>query len=113
MPFVLSFVKPERAKSIEDWKSLQADGAPPGTYVPNMTKEDRLKWKATVVGTKSGNHQIEIRSMSPHSNVVIVVSGAMPTSDHRREPPYYVKVSSNGPAYFSVDLWQALSLIHI
>lgn len=67
---VLSWDKPEKVVSTEEWASWQADSAPPGTYVPNMSKEDMRKWKAKRVGFKSGHPQIEIRKDS----TVIIVS---------------------------------------
>lgn len=110
---VLSFAKPERAVPVPEWKSNQADGAPPGTYVPNMSKEDKLKWKATLVGVKSGDHQIEIRSCKPWSNVLMVVNGTMPHSDHGNmrfsNRPHEVKISTNGPMHLSPEVWAEMS----
>jgi hypothetical protein len=67
---ILSWDKPERVTSIDKWKSWQADSAPPGTYVPNMSADDMARWKAKRVGFKAGHPQIEIRKDS----TVIVVS---------------------------------------
>lgn len=67
---ILSWDKPEKVMSIEEWASWQADSAPPGTYVPNMSKEDVRRWKAKRVGFKAGHPQIEIRKDS----TVIIVS---------------------------------------
>ena len=120
---VLSFAKPKRAMPIEDWKSISADGAPPGVYVPNMEEEDRLRWKAKVVGSKSGNFQIEIRSEKPRSNIVVVVNGKMPTAEQthiygsgdyvrtiprHENHPNEVKMSANGPMYFDPLTWVEL-----
>lgn len=58
---VLHWEKPERIMSVEDWKQISADGAPPGVYTPNMSKEDMLKWKATLVGKTTDNPRVEIR----------------------------------------------------
>lgn len=66
----LMWDKPDRVQSVEEWKSWQADSAPPGTYVPNMSDADRARWKAKKVGFKAGHPQIEIRKDS----TVIVVS---------------------------------------
>lgn len=57
---ILSWEKPPRRTSVENWKSISADGAPPGVYSPNMSQEDRLKWKAKLVGKKGGIKQVEI-----------------------------------------------------
>ena len=56
---ILDWNKPEKAMSIKEWKSISADGAPPGVYSPNMSEEDRLKWKAkSIVGKDT---RVEIR----------------------------------------------------
>jgi len=59
MKHVLNWDKPKKVMSTEDWKSISADGAPPGTYTPNMSSGDREKWKAKKVGGK--DPRIEIR----------------------------------------------------
>lgn len=67
---ILSWDKPAQVVSKEEWASNQADSAPPGTYVPNMSEEDVRRWKAKRVGFKAGHPQIEIRK----DTTVIVVS---------------------------------------
>lgn len=67
---VLMWDKPKKAMSSADWSSLSADGAPPGVYVPNMSDEDRHRWKAKLVGQATGFPQVEIRKDS----TVIVLS---------------------------------------
>lgn len=66
---VLMWDKPKRVMSKEDWAENQADGAPPGTYVPNMSEKDRMRWKAKLVGQKTGFPQVELRR---DSTVVIL-----------------------------------------
>lgn len=61
--------KPKRVMSKEDWAENQADGAPPGTFMPNMSAEDVAKWKAKLVGHKTSYPQVEIRK---DSTVVIL-----------------------------------------
>jgi hypothetical protein len=56
---VLDWDKPGRVVSIEEWKGISADSAPPGVYTPNMSDEDMKKWKAKYVGGK--NPRVEIR----------------------------------------------------
>lgn len=68
---VLVWEKPKKLRdSKEHADSYSADGAPPGAYVPNMSAEDRLKWKAKLVGHKTGYPQVEIR----RDGCVIIVS---------------------------------------
>lgn len=56
---VLSWARPQRAIPVEEWKAISADSAPPGVYSPNMSDEDRLKWKAKKIGGK--DPRVEIR----------------------------------------------------
>ena len=70
MTNVLCWEKPKKVMSKEEWAGNQADSAPPGTYMPNMSDEDRAKWKAKLVGQKVGFPQVEIRKDS----TVIIVS---------------------------------------
>lgn len=102
---ILSFAKPKKVMSSEDYASISADSAPPGVYSGNMSTEDRHKWKAKLVGQKSKNYRIEIRSEAPLANVVIVVCGAVPNPKKdkwgRLEwEPHVVKISSNGAMLF-------------
>lgn len=56
---VLSWDKPEKIMSTEDWQRISADSAPPGVYTPNMSEDDMRKWKAKYVGGE--NRRVEIR----------------------------------------------------
>jgi hypothetical protein len=68
---VLIWEKPKKVESSEEWaRNNNADGAPPGMYVSNMSEDDRLKWKAKIVGKTLGYPQVEIRKDS----TVIVLS---------------------------------------
>jgi hypothetical protein len=109
MPAILSFEKPERAVSVEEWKDRSADGAPPGVYTSNMSKVDLHRWKAKLVGIRSEAFQIEIRSGAPGANTVVVVNGGKnhPTW-HGRNTNHEVKISANGPMWFSRTLWAQL-----
>ncbi len=62
------------------------DGGPLGGYVPNMSLDDRRKWKAKLVGVRSSTPTVEIRK-EMGSNVLIKVT---------KEG---IKISSNGPFY--------------
>ncbi len=102
-PLVLSFARPARATPVEDWKGISADGAPPGVYVSNMSAEDRLRWKAKLVGSRSGEHQIEIRSEKPWSNLLAIVNGKTGATPGSRAAVWRheVRVSSNGVLRFT------------
>ncbi len=57
---LLCWDKPEKVRSTKEHNDMfVSDGAPPGTYVPNMSDEDKLKWKAKKIGGK--DPRVEIR----------------------------------------------------
>jgi len=57
---LLSWDKPRKVRSTEAHaERYQADGAPPGTFVPNMSEADKFRWKAKSIGGK--DPRIEIR----------------------------------------------------
>ena len=62
--------KPKQVVSKEEWASNQADSAPPGTFMPNMSEADRMRWKAKLVGTTKGFPQVELR----RDSTVIILS---------------------------------------
>lgn len=66
---ILMWDRPKPVMSREEREGYQADGAPPGTYMPNMSAEDVARWKAKLVGQKTGFPQVEIRK---DSTVVIL-----------------------------------------
>lgn len=58
---ILSFDKPQKLRSTAAHNATYvADSAPPGAYVPNMSQEDRLKWKAKHFNEGKENARIEI-----------------------------------------------------
>lgn len=77
---ILNFGKPPRAMSTEDHQSISADGAPPGVYTPNMSTKDAERWRAKLVGQRSGDYQIEVRKQVNGTNIVLVVNGKMPNA---------------------------------
>lgn len=111
----LSFAKPKKAMSSEEYaNSYSSDCGVPGTYSGNMNQEDRLRWKAKLVGSRSGNHQIEIRTVEPRSNLVVVVNGAMDQPQAKKPfyrmegEPFSIKLSANGPTFYDPALWERL-----
>lgn len=56
---LLTWDKPEKTKTKEEWEAISADNAPHGVYTPNMSQEDSYKWRAKLI---SGDDlRIEIR----------------------------------------------------
>jgi hypothetical protein len=67
--------KPKKKQSTEVWKEDNVfDGGPPGGFVPNMGDEDTKRWKAKVVGTKTGYPQVEIRKSVKGSQLLVIVN---------------------------------------
>ncbi len=56
---ILHWEKIPKAMSKESWMKITADGAPPGVYRPNMSKEDMFKWKAKLIN--GDDRRVEIR----------------------------------------------------
>jgi len=98
---ILSWDKPKRARSKEAHAQISADGAPPGVYVPNMSQEDQLKWKAKLVGVKTGHPQVEIRRTHRGNGLVIIVSlgGGYSYKYYKREETkgLNIHIASSGP----------------
>lgn len=71
---ILMWEKPEKILSTDEWKAISADGAPPGVYTSNMSKEDRERFKAKLVRPKAGPPRVEIRVTVEGVQVVVVVA---------------------------------------
>lgn len=56
---ILSWDKPKQVLTKEEWQDISADSAPPGVYTPNMSEDDRLKWRAKLI--KGHDPRVEIR----------------------------------------------------
>lgn len=111
---ILSWDKPEKVMGKEAWQSISADGAPPGVFTPNMSEVDQLKWKAKFIG--GGFHRVEIRKTTVNGTQVLIVVtlGGFPHKVDTHHPDGMelksqkcnVRVSQNGPAFYSFDDWQ-------
>lgn len=78
---VLSFDKPKKVRSTEQHNAtFQSDSGVAGTYVPNMSRADRERWKAKQIGGK--DPRVEIRKTIGGTQLLMVVrsSGAMQVS---------------------------------
>lgn len=94
-----------RVETVEDWKANQADGAPPGTYVPNMSDEDAARWRGSVVGWRTKGWAVTVRRTIMHSQVVA-------RFEHFKDGKAHVTLSTNGriclDAEGAVDLAEIL-----
>lgn len=72
METILSFDEPKKAMTTEAHnKEYMSDCGVPGTFVPNMSKEDMEKWKAKYV--ELGDTRIEIRKTMNGVQLLIIV----------------------------------------
>jgi hypothetical protein len=114
---LLFWDKPEKVMSTEKWKSISADGAPPGVYLPNMTDEDAERWKAKIKYAKTDHPQVEIRKTVRGSQMVLIVAldgwtyrpsghvvGETREGEsnyrHHATEGYQVRMSVNGPLWW-------------
>ncbi|HPI82924.1 MAG TPA: hypothetical protein PK122_06885 [Candidatus Paceibacterota bacterium] len=130
---LLSFDKPKKIHSTEEHnKMFPSDSGISGTYVPNMSKEDQLKWKAKHI--KGDDERVEIRKEFGGANLVVIVyknpyDPPYPEYPSRKygtpqyeeeykkykeaEKEYYkkhdqIKISSNGTMNISWEDWREL-----
>lgn len=72
MEKLLCFDKPKKVRSTEEHNKIyMSDSGIAGTYVPNMSEEDKNKWKAKHI--KGDDERIEIRKTMNGVQVLIVV----------------------------------------
>lgn len=72
---ILNWNKPVKvASSAEHIATEGFDGGPAGGYVPNMSEEDKLKWKAKLVGKTTNHPQVEIRKSFDRVQFTMIVS---------------------------------------
>ena len=109
--------KPRQVMTSTEYEAISADGAPPGVYAPNMSREDAYTWRAKKIGGK--NPRVEIRK---------TVSGPDPTGGPTpgwASPGYVhgcfaqllivvmadgrVRMSQNGPAVYGEGEWAELT----
>lgn len=107
---ILSWDKPEKVMTHEEWASISADGAPPGVYFPNMSEADMDKWKAKLI--KGEFSRVEIRKSAHGTQMLIIVSMTGTPIEKQwargntKLPALHdvnVKMSMNGPSMFTFE----------
>lgn len=102
---VLSFEKPKKLRSTEEHNDIfQSDTNIAGTYVPNMSEEDKLKWKAKKIS--GDDPRVEIRKTVYGKAPDIAVSGYAQVLIVVRKSS--VVISSNGRMVFDATNWDDL-----
>lgn len=113
MENILDFEKPKKVRSTEKHNQMfMSDSGIDGTYVPNMSEEDKNKWKAKHI---TGNDErIEIRKAIDGVQLLIVVyKKAKPVKwnkgncnrDEYNKRHQSIKMSMNGKLDMSWDDW--------
>ena len=113
---ILNFDKPKKVLSTEKHnKEYSSDSGIDGTYVSNMSKEDKLKWKGKHI--KGDIERIEIRTEEPKTNLLVIVYknpqieswGDVRYGLHYNDP-YQIKMSMNGQSKWTMEQWSILHL---
>lgn len=110
---ILSWDQPEKVMAKEEWKSISADSAPPGVFTPNMSEEDKLKWKAKYFGGRLPRVEIRKTTVNGTQVLIMVTLGGFPHKVDKYYPDGMehksqkcnVRISQNGPAFYSFDDW--------
>jgi hypothetical protein len=112
MKKLLDFEKPVKIHTTEEHNKMYSSSADAaGTYVPNMSKEDMLKWKAKHITGE--NERIEIHKTIDGVQVVIIVyKKARPVLkyDYKKKEEWdkrhqSVRMSMNGKLDMTWDNW--------
>lgn len=100
---VLNFNKPKKAIPTAEHNAMyQADGAPPGVYIPNMSRHDEYTWRAKHI--KGDNERVEIRRSIYHAQMLIVVYKSYQNGSPR------VVISCNSKLHFSLSIYAEMQL---
>lgn len=112
---LINFEKPKKVLSTEDHnKQYSSDSGVNGTYVPNMSKEDRYKWKGKHI--KGNNERVEVRKTFHGCNVLIIVykltSYIFEPNKYNRNPPTFdIHISTNGAIKMTLSEYDELTKI--
>jgi len=105
---ILSWDKPEKIMTTEQWAALSFDDGPPGAYVPNMSTEDRLRWKAKYIGGKYARVEIRKTATNFTQMLIIVTLTGTPLewcgwSKKDKGQAVNAKISMNGTSCFTFE----------
>lgn len=104
---ILNFEKPNKLRSTEEHNKINsADCNVPGTYVPNMSKEDMNKWKAKHI--KGNDERVEIRKNFGGAQVVIIVYKNINKGTKEKwwdDKHDNIRISANGKIHMTFTLW--------
>ncbi len=100
---LLWMIKTKKARPTEEHNiACSSDCGVPGTYVPNMSREDRAKWKGKITGTRRGKPQIEIRKDS----FVTIVGLNGYKYKYYDTTKFNIHVGASGPIVMTFEGWE-------
>ena len=100
---ILRFKKPKKALSTQEHNmKYQADGAPPGVYVPNMSHFDEYTWRAKHI--KGDNERVEIRRSIYHAQMLVVVYKSFQGERSK------IVISCNSKMHFSLEVYSEMQI---
>ena len=102
---IINWDKPKKLRSTEKHNNMcSSDCGVPGTYVPNMSYEDRESWKGKHINKTKNNERIELRKTfsrcGSYAQVLIVL-----------EKEGTVSISSNGKIAMTFDDWDEVNAV--
>lgn len=111
---LIDFNKPKKIRSTEEHNQMySSDSGIAGTYVPNMSKADREKWKGNHI--KGTEERIEIRKTFHGVQLLIVVYKKISFTDWHvnrdawRTNHNNVRISMNGKLDLTFDEYDELT----
>jgi hypothetical protein len=108
---LITWDKPKKARSTGEHNDMfSSDSGVDGTYVPNMSREDKAKWKGKVAHTTT-SPQVEIRK---DTFVVVVGLDGYNYKYYRRVPERHsastkglnIHIASAGPIQLTFEQWE-------
>jgi hypothetical protein len=111
MSSVVCWDKPKKVSSTKEHNEKHSsDSGVAGTYVPNMSKEDMLKWKGTLKAKNTDHPFVELRKTfsrdGQYSQALVIVAHNGYTYKHDKPEnsrSTNVRISLNGPAALTFD----------
>lgn len=113
---LIDFNKPKKVRSTEEHNQMySSDSGVAGTYVPNMSDEDRKKWKG--IHIKGTDERIEIRRTIGGVQLLIVVYKKISFTDWRVNRDAWktnhnnVRMSMNGKLDMTFDDYNEITQV--
>lgn len=108
---ILNFNKPQKVRTSADHNNMfQSDSGVAGTYVSNMSDNDKRKFKAKHI--KGDHERIEIRVEMNSANILVKVFKKANNSNewkHGQDNHNEIQFSTNGKIDISLRKWEKLN----